>query len=195
MMMVELTSVGSAVLPVADLADHLRLAQGFADDGSLDSQLESCLRAALSAIEARVGKALFRRRFALGLSAWQSGASHVLPIAPVQAIESIKILSRAGIETLVEPDRYALRPDQQRPMIEAVVGSLPNPARGGSIEIEFTAGYASDWTDMPADLRQAVLIQAAEFYGQDSNTETGIAFAVSVLLEPYRAIRLRGVGK
>jgi len=192
MMMVELTSVASAVLPVDELADHLRLAQGFADDGNLDSQLESCLRAALSAIEARVGKALFQRRFALSLNAWQSDVSHVLPIAPVQAIESVKIVSRAGIETLVDAARFTLRPDAQRPMIAAVAGSLPNPAQGGGIEIEFVAGYAADWVGLPADLRQAVLIQAAQFYGQDSATDTGIAFAVSVLLEPYRAIRLRG---
>jgi uncharacterized phiE125 gp8 family phage protein len=52
---------------VAALADHLRLSRGFADDGSQDGQLESCLRAAASAIEARTGKALFRRRFALTL--------------------------------------------------------------------------------------------------------------------------------
>lgn len=68
MMMVEMSSVSSALLPITELTDHLRLSSGFADDGSQDAQLESCLRAALAAIEARIGKALFRRGFSWHLS-------------------------------------------------------------------------------------------------------------------------------
>ncbi|WP_227285298.1 MULTISPECIES: head-tail connector protein [Paracoccaceae] len=194
MMMVELTSVSSAALPVAELTDHLRLATGFADDGSQDAQLESCLRAALSSIEARIGKALMRRRFAWQLSKWQSDELQSLPLAPVESIESVKVISRSGGETLVDPARYVLRGDTHRPAILAVGGTLPSPSQGGMIEIEFTAGYGVDWAGVPADLRQAVLIQAAEFYGGQADHDTGLPFAVTVLIEPYRAIRLRGGG-
>ena len=48
--------------------------------------------------------------------------------------------------------------------------------------------------DLPADLKQAMLILGGAFWGQDMDPEKGIPFAVSVLLEPYRALRLRGVG-
>ncbi len=194
MMLVELTSVSSAVLPVAELTDHLRLASGFADDGSQDGQLESCLRAALSAIEARIGKALYQRRFAWQVSQWQSDTSQPLPLAPVESLESVKLVTRSGSETLVGADRYQLRPDTHRPLIEAVGGSLPSPSQGGTIEIEFIAGYSTDWLGVPADLRQAVLIQAAEFYGGQADQDTGMPFAVTVLIEPYRALRLRGTG-
>jgi uncharacterized phiE125 gp8 family phage protein len=71
---------------------------------------------------------------------------------------------------------------------------LPSPSQGGTIEVEFTAGYGADWSGVPADLKQAVLILAAEFWGQDMEPEAGIPFAVSVLLEPHRAVRLRGAG-
>jgi hypothetical protein len=57
--------------------------------------------------------------------------------------------------------------------------------------VEFTAGFSADWADLPADLKQAMLILAARL-GQDMDPEKGIPFAVSVLLEPYRALRLRG---
>jgi len=192
MMMVELTSVPSAVLPVSELADHLRLARGFADDGSQDAQLESCLRAAASAIEARIGKALFQRRFGLTLVHWHKEDAHVLPIAPVSSVESVTLVSRAGAETLVDPSRYNLRKDAHRPAIVATASALPTPSARGSIEVEFTAGYGVDWAGLPADLKQAVLILAGEYWGQNMDPEMGIPFSASVLLEPYRPLRLHG---
>lgn len=65
MMMVELTAIPSAAFPVAVLAGHLRLAHGFTDDANQDAALERYLRASCAAIEARIGKALFARRFLL----------------------------------------------------------------------------------------------------------------------------------
>lgn len=192
MMMVELTSVPSAVLPVSELADHLRLARGFADDGTQDAQLESCLRAAASAIEARIGKALFERRFALTLVHWHKEDSHVLPIAPVVSVDSVTLVSRAGAETTVATDQYLLRADQHRPAVVAAGTKLPSPGQRGSIEVEFTAGYSVDWAGLPADLKQAMLILAGEYWGQNMDPEMGIPFAASVLLEPHRALRLRG---
>ncbi|WP_239025617.1 head-tail connector protein [Roseicyclus persicicus] len=194
-MMVELTSVPGAALPVGELAAHLRLARGFSDDGSQDGQLESCLRAASSAIEARIGKALFERRFALTLVAWHDPEAHVLPLAPVSRIDSVKVITRAGAETLVDPGLYALRHDRHRPVLAATGTALPTPSQGGTIEVEFTAGYAAEWTGIPADLRQAVLILAGEFWGQDLAADTGMPFSVSVLLEPHRPMRLRGAAQ
>ena len=194
MMMVELTSVPSAALPVGELAGHLRLARGFSDDGSQDAPLESCLRAALSAIEARIGKALFARRFALTLMAWHDPSAHVLPLAPVEEIDSVKLITRAGAETLVGQDDYVLRPDRHRPVLQPTGRALPTPSQGGTIEVEFTAGFAADWARLPSDLKQAVLILAGEYWGQDLAVDTGFPFSVSVLLEPYRPVRLRRSG-
>lgn len=195
MMMVELTSVPSAVLPVGELAEHLRLARGFSDDGSQDGQLESGLRAALSGIEARIGKALFERRFVLTLMAWNGAAVHALPLAPISRIDSVKLITRAGAETVVDPALYHLLPDGHRPGLAAAGHALPAPGMGGTIEVEFTAGYAVDWAGIPADLRQAVLILAGAFWGQNLDAQAGLPFAVSVLLEPHRAVRLRGAGR
>lgn len=45
------------------LKDHLRLGSGFADDGMQDGLIEGYLRAAMAAIEGRIGKVLLARRF------------------------------------------------------------------------------------------------------------------------------------
>ena len=57
-MLIEQTSVPVSALPVAEFKDHLRLGAGFADGALQDAVLETCLRAAISSIEARTGKAL-----------------------------------------------------------------------------------------------------------------------------------------
>lgn len=191
MIMVELTSVPAAALPVAALSDHLRLSSGFADDGSQDAMLEGCLRAAMAAIEARIGKALVQRQFVLTLTEWQSGDAHALPIAPVVSVESVKLISRGGQETLVDRARYGLRKDTHRPMVVAS-STLPVPASGGAIEVLLTAGYGADWAAVPADLQQAMLGLAADFYNLDATAPRQLSGQVLALIEPYRQIRLRG---
>ena len=58
MMLIEQTGVPTAALPVQEFKDHLRLGTGFADDTVQDALVEAYLRAALAAIEGRIGKAL-----------------------------------------------------------------------------------------------------------------------------------------
>lgn len=192
-MMVEVTMVPSAALPVAALTEHLRLARGFSDDGSQDATLERCLRAACAAIEARIGKALFQRRFLLTLSGWQAADAHVLPLAPIQRIDALRVITRAGTETIVDGSDYYLQPDRHRPVLKATGLRLPEPAQGGTIEVEFTAGYADHWEGIPADLQQAVMVLAGEYWGQEINPQGGLPFAVAVLLEPHRPLRLQAV--
>ena len=73
MMLVEETTVPLSALPVAQFKDRLRLGSGFSDDGLQDSVLESYLRAAIAAIEARTGKILIERAFTWTLSAKHQG--------------------------------------------------------------------------------------------------------------------------
>lgn len=192
MMMVELTSVPSSALPMDALSDHLRLSSGFADDDSQDTHLEGCLRSAMAAIEARIGKVLLRRQFALTMVAWQNPVSHRLPVAPVASVDSIRLIARDGTETVVDNTRYTLSPDAHCPRIQTITGTLPRPPQGGTIEVIFTAGYHPDWSRVPADLQHALLVLAAEFYDLESAESQQMSGHVLALLEPYRRIRLRG---
>ncbi|MEJ6388094.1 head-tail connector protein [Gymnodinialimonas ulvae] len=190
MMMVELTSVPAAVLPIDALSEHLRLSSWFADDGSQNAQLESCLRSALAAIEARIGKALFQRQFVLTLLGWSSEGSHALPIAPVAQIDSITMIARDGTAQTIDADSYAVQPDGHRPRLVATRGSLPSPGIGGSLEMTFTAGFSADWDGVPADLKHGLLALAAEFYNLQAHAPRQMSPHVMGLIEPYRQLRL-----
>jgi len=196
-MLVELTTVPGAVLPVAEFADHLHLGTGFADDGSQNAVLEAYLRAALAAIEARIGKSLLTRRFSWQLTAWRGADAQGLPVAPVQAITAVRLNDRAGGVTLADPAAYRLEKDSQRPRLMADSGALPAIPAGGSVDIEFDAGFGPAWGDVPVDLAQAVFLLAAHYY---ANRRAGgsradlMPFGVMALIETYRTVRVLGGG-
>lgn len=190
-MLEELTSIATVDLPMRAFAEHLKLGSGFTDDGSQDSVLEVCLRSAMSAIEVRIGKALMTRSFKWELTRWYSNNAQGLPIAPIVALNSVTLVDAAGVETIVECGAYILERNMQNPR---VVGNLPAiPSRGRAV-LRFDAGFGG-WDSVPADLRQAVLLQAASFYENRAGEArvNGMPFGVNALLEAYRSIRIGGV--
>ncbi|MCK8462576.1 head-tail connector protein [Aliiroseovarius sp. S1339] len=200
MMLVEQTTVPGTALPVAQFKDHLRLGTGFADDGVQDTVLKAYLRAAMAAIEARTGKILLSRSFTWTLTAWRDLATQALPVAPVSQISSLSITDRLGGSELIATSRYVLEADMHRPRLVSTGICLPAIPVGGQVIIGFEAGFGPTWSDMPADLAQAVLMLAASFYENRSDSGTGtmgqsqLPSAVAALIQRYRTVRLFGGG-
>lgn len=198
MILTEETPVPSAALPLAELKDHLRLGSGFSDDGLQDQLIESYLRAAISAIESRIGKMLFRRRFLWTLECWRGEDEQALPVAPIAGLVDVTLLDVGGGETLVPDALYRLVPDIHRPRIVGRGGVLPAVPSQGAVRVRFDAGFGPNWTDLPVDLRQAVLLLAGEYYEHrhDDGAQTaGLPFGVVTLIERWRTVRLLGGGK
>jgi len=189
MILIEETSVPVASLPIQAFRDHLRLGTGFADDATQDVLLEALLMAAISAVEARTGKALLQRSFRWTLADWRDRYHQGLPVAPVQSITDIRIVDRDGNETLVSADDYLLMRDSSIPTIEAR-SVLPFVPSGSSVDVRFEAGFGPDWTDVPSDMAQAVLLLAAHYYENRSGDGTPWPQAVSALIASYRRLRL-----
>lgn len=192
-MLVEQTPIPEAALPVEALKQHLRLGSGFATDELQDGLLASFLRAALSAIEARTGKALIRRGFSVTLSQWQGPDAQSLPVAPVVQVDQLVLRDSAGGEVSVAADHYRLDRHGVAPQLRASGVSLPQIPAGGVAVIGLQAGYGSDFTDLPADLQQAVMLLAAHYYEYRDATalsEGCMPFGVTSLIAGYRPVRL-----
>jgi uncharacterized phiE125 gp8 family phage protein len=197
MMLIEETTAPAGAIPVALFKEHLRLGSGFSDDGLQDDLLESFLRSALAAIEARTGKALIERTFSWSVTRWRDSGAQALPIAPVSAIVDVVMLDRLDNEEVVDADSYQLRPDMQRPVLAAVGACLPNIGRTDTVRVRMLAGFGPEWSDLPADLRQAVLLLAAHYYEYRHEIQYDggcMPFGVSALIERYRTLRLLGGG-
>jgi uncharacterized phiE125 gp8 family phage protein len=195
MTLTELTSLPSDAFPLQAMKDHLRLGTGFGDDGLQDALVESHLRAAMAAIEARIGKILLQRRFKLVLQAWRSLDEQPLPVAPVSQLISVTLYDAAANAAPVDPARYRLVADLQRPKLVAAGILLPTVPTEGQIEVIFDAGFGPDWAAIPPDLAQAVLLLAAEFYENrhdQPQRSFGLPATVQMLIESWRTVRVLG---
>lgn len=193
MMLVEETTVPASALPVAEFKDHLRLGSGFSDDGVQDAVLDSYLRASLAAIEARTGKILIEREFSWTLTAWRDARRQPLPVAPVNAVSGVTLVNLQGQETVVDADAWYLEPDTQRPSLQPVGTCLPSLSAGGSVRIGMLAGFGPEWSDLPADLAQAVMLLGAHFYEYRhdvSRAAPAMPIGVLALIERHRTVRL-----
>lgn len=195
MILTEVSAPAAGAVPVRAFAEHLRLGSGFADDGALDGALELYLRAAMAAIEARIGRALLARPFSWTVTRWREDASQGLPIGPVRSVEAVTLYGADGVGAEVDPEAWSVLRDSQRPRLVGRFGrSLPRIPRSGHAEIRFTAGFGESWDAVPADLRQAVFLLAAHYY-ENRSEASGVGsmpFGVLVLLEAYRATRIGG---
>lgn len=193
MMLVEETPVPLAALPLDGFKAHLRLGSGFAEDDVQEAVLESFLRAAMAAVEARTGKILIERAFSWTLQDWRDAEGQVLPVAPVSAVSAVVLIDRLGVETVVPADSYRLAADTHRPRLCPVSALLPPVPTGGTVRVEMVAGYGAAWSDLPADLAQAVLMLAAHYYEYRHDTALSggcMPFGVTSLLERYRPLRI-----
>lgn len=189
-MLVELTAVSQSALPLVRLKDHLRLGSGFTDDAAQDSLLAGFLRAALRAIESRTGRALYEREFRWTLPRWRGIGAVSLPVAPVTLVSAIVIRDGAGVETAVPAGLWQLRPDNT---LHGGSQGLPRIPAGGQAQVDFLAGYGPEFSDLPDDLQQAVILLAAHYHDYRNDMALGagcMPFGVTALTESYRHLRL-----
>lgn len=187
------TELPVSALPLAEFRAHLRLGTGFAEDSLQDSVLEGFLRAAMAAVEGRCSKVLIARVVTWRLPGWRDGQAQALPLAPVTSVSAIRLLDAEGVATEVAATSYWLEMDAHYPMLRATGPCLPAPVSGGQIEIVAHVGLASHWSDLPADLKQAVLMLAAHYYEYRNDTALGggcMPFGVTSLMARYRPVRI-----
>lgn len=195
MMLIEETTVPDAALPVEEFKAHLRLGSGFGHDSVQDAVLVSFLRAAVAAVEARTGKVLIERDFTLSVNLWRVDDAQILPVAPVAAVTAITALDRLGARREAGADQFWLERDAHQPRVRATGACLPAVPQAGAVEIAFRAGYGLGWSDVPADLAQAVMLLAAHYYEfrhETTLSEGCMPFGVTSLIERYRVMRLGG---
>jgi uncharacterized phiE125 gp8 family phage protein len=192
-MLIDLSPPAVRPEQVGELASQLRLPAAYADEPEGAARLERFVEAAMALAEKRTRRVLLARSFEYRLAAWPSGDRVALPVAPVSAIEAVGVRSVSGEEVTLTGD--LLRVDALRAMPEIVIPApsmLPLLSDGDTAFVRFVAGYGANWTDVPADLRLAVMMIGAALHdhGMADPEAVQMPFGALALLEGYRRVRL-----
>lgn len=193
-MITELEPAAVAPVDLDALAAHLRLAAGFAGAADEAALIERCARAAGAGIEGLVGKRLIRRRFKWTVTRWRDPARVAIPLAPVAQINAVTLIGADGAWEAVDADRWVLTPDGFRPWLGGRGGRfLPSIPTDGVAEVEVIAGFGDAPADIPEELRQAVMLLAAQYYEQRHAVAEPLdvlPFGVRALVARHRELRL-----
>jgi uncharacterized phiE125 gp8 family phage protein len=191
MALVMTSGPASEPVTVAEAKAHLRL-----DGAAEDLLIASLILTSRLHIEAALGLALITQSWRLILDRWPEWPEVPIPLRPVQAIASVNILSEDGTPAAMPASGYILDGRGVPPRLIRTGARWPAPGRAAAgIEVAFTAGYGAAASDVPAPIRQALLMLVAHWYEHRDPIEIGspvlaIPSAVSELLAPYREARL-----
>ncbi|MEZ5923908.1 MAG: head-tail connector protein [Hyphomicrobiaceae bacterium] len=179
-----------AIEPVslAEAKLHLRV-----DHDDEDILILSLISAARLHLEHVLGRAFITQGWLYLLDGWPSGHTLELPLSPVQSIVSVKVYDETDVAETVAPSLYLLDGLSQPPrLVRRSSSAFPRPGRSANgVEVSFVAGHGSLASEVPAPLRQALMLLVAHWYEHRQPVEIGDAkevlpAIVTELIAPYR---------
>ena len=178
-------------ISIAEAKAHARI-----DTADEDAIVASLITTSRLTIEAALGLGLVSQDWRIRLDAVPRSGVIDLPMRPLDAVLAVRVRDAAGgavtlsasdyeVDAVSVPPRIALSP---------TVGVLPGVRLGG-LEIDATVGYGAAATDVPAPIRQALLMLVAHWYEHREPVAVGatparIPDTVDALLAPFREVRL-----
>lgn len=175
---------------VAEAKAHLRV-----DGAAEDTLIASLILTSRLHIETALGVALITQSWRYYLDRWPDTRDVALPMRPLQSVDEARVISADGDPTIVAGNQYLVDTTSVPPRLVRRA-ALPAPGQAArGIEIDFTAGYGDEPEDVPAPIRQGLLLLVAHWYEHRDPIEIGAAdmaipSVVSDLLAPYRVVRL-----
>lgn len=175
-------------ITLAEAKAHLRI-----DGSEEDALINSLIITSRLHVEAALGLALITQSWSYFIDRWPRGRSVVLPLKPVQAVSQVRVWAADGSSQIIPAASYLLDgPGSPPRLVWHGAASPPVPGRlANGIEIGLEAGYGGAAADVPAPLRQALLLLVAHWYEFRAPVEIGasdveVPHMVSTLLAPYR---------
>ena len=176
---------------LADAKAHLRL-----DTDDDDQLLTAAIVAARVHVEALTRRLLIEQGWRVYLDQWPRKRIVRLTPAPLISVDAVTVYDAEGDPTVVSEDDYEV--DTVAVPGRLVLSGLAPVTVGkavNGIEIDVTAGYGPSSVDVPAPLRQAVMMLVAHWYEHRGVVGHDMAGAIpplgfDALIAPYRILSL-----
>tara|TARA_R110000868_G_scaffold29889_25_gene111156 strand:+ start:3717 stop:4304 length:588 start_codon:yes stop_codon:yes gene_type:complete len=183
----EATAPAAEPLSTAEAKAHLRV--DVADD---DDLIDRIIGAARRQAETFTGRALIGQTWDLDLDCFPGWTIDV-PKPPLQSVSQIEYLDADGVSQVLSSSLYRVDARRQPGRITPAYGEVWPVTRGttNAVTVRFVAGYGAAGSDVPEDIRQAMLLIVGDLYEHREETITGtivgrIPRSASALLHPYK---------
>lgn len=186
------TNVPPAIEPVSidEAKAHLRI-----DDPAEDTYVQALIVSTRVRVEVETRRALITQTWTQTHDQWPDDAVVEIQLAPVQSVAGVTVRDAEGNAQAVDPSLYRIDGESHPPRL-VFNGTPPSPASvPAGIAVTFVAGYGDDGEDVPADIRQAMLILVADWFEHrdplyGAVDEGRLPARVASILNPYRMVRL-----
>jgi uncharacterized phiE125 gp8 family phage protein len=184
---------GPALEPVslADVKAHLRV-----DHDDDDGLLTAAIVSARVHVESATRRVLIEQAWRVYLDRWPSKRILRVPVAPLIAVDAVRIYDAEGAPIVVDADDYEVD-TASAPGRLVLAATAPSPVGRAvnGIEIDVTAGYGATTLDVPSPLRHAVMMLVAHWYEHRGAVGHDLAalaapLGFEALTAPYRILAL-----
>lgn len=178
-----------AILIVPPEAEPLTLSEAKAflrvETGDDDAVIPALIAAARRHVETATRRALPLQTWRVVCDAWPRDGRMVPRIGPLQALLAARVYDADGTAHAIDPESFVV--DVAGNAIAAPRFALPAPGRShAGIELDIRCGDG----DVPADLRQALLMLVAHWYDHRAADAVTVPAGVTALIAPYRMLAL-----
>lgn len=167
------------------------------DSAQDDVLVSTLITAARIHIETTIGKVLISESWSYYLDKWPKSKTIYFPLDPIQSIEEVRFHTTDENYTTLSEDDYSTDLVSNHPRL-LFNGTNPagNSKKLNQLEVRFIAGYGDTTEDVPADLKQALLMLAAHWFEQRDPIAFGGSFVevprtIQALLNNYKKYKVQ----
>lgn len=182
---------GPLVEPVslAEVKQRLRITHN--DE---DAVITALIESARAHVEVSTGLILMKQSWRINVNDWPEKGVIPLSFWPLLSVDKVTLYDDSGGSRILLPSLYQLK-RQLRPATLCLQRSpLASIGLIKGLEIDVTAGYSDKAEDVPAPLRQAILLIIDYWFEvrgiAGNSAELGIPLSALEVMQPYYARRL-----
>ncbi|MDP1729862.1 MAG: head-tail connector protein [Devosia sp.] len=161
------------------------------DDTVEDALIETLITAARLHIESTTGRALIAQTWRVVLDCWPAERVLRLPVSPLIGLTTVTAYDAQGAAHAIALAQFQSEAAPARLLLPQTIDGMPVMRERQGIEIDYAAGHGSAAGDVPADLRQALLVLVSGWFEhRDAADAAEPPAAFHRLVAPYRSVRL-----
>lgn len=184
------TAPASEPVTTAEAKSHLRVTTS--DD---DTYISTLVTVARNHAETITRRALINQTWDYFLNRFPCGDKIVIPLPRLSSVTSVKYTDKDNVQSTLASNKYIVDINSEPGQVVLAYGeSWPSftPRPVNAVEIRFVAGYGSSAANVPAGIRQAMLLLVGHWYeNRELVSELNlkeIPETVNALLWPYRVM-------